>query len=415
MVVAGEASGDTLAAELITALKEHDQWRFFGVGGPRMHAAGVELVYDLTAHAVVGIWEVLTHYPQLRRLFHQLLSLAIARQPDIVILVDYPGFNLRFAAALKNYVRARRGSFLNWRPKLVYYVSPQLWAWHASRVHQIARDVDLLLSIFPFEKSWYASRAPSLRVEFVGHPLIDRYGSLAHTGQMAESETVKSRSAIETGKTTATVVGKPTAPRPSESVPSPQPSSLPLVLLLPGSRARELNKHLPVMVAAVRAIEAKVPSRWLMILPNESLVELARPFIAPLGYVKLQPRGLAESLDQAQLAIASSGTVTMECAYFGVPTVVIYRTSWGTYQLAKRFVKVQFIAMPNLLAQEMVYPECLQQAATPDHIATEAIDLLREASRRAVVQQKLAQVIKSLGEPGASRRAAQAVMSLVGN
>lgn len=429
MVIAGEASGDTLGAELIAALREQGQWRFFGVGGPRLQQAGLELIYDLTAHAVVGVWEVVQHYPQLRRLFTELLSLAVRRQPDVVILVDYPGFNLRFARALKQYVRRRR-PFLNWRPKVVYYVSPQLWAWHESRVHQIARDVDLMLSIFPFEKAWYAARAPQLRVEFIGHPLIDRHSNAAsssaecraQTGSNAVCEVQPAESKIASSHTPVSK-GPPASPHDSafgiphsalegdSALRTPQ-SPFKLVLLLPGSRARELKKHVEVMVEAALKIEARAKVKWLMVLPNRELEELARTRIAALEKINLQVGGLAEALAKAHLAIASSGTVTMECACFGVPTVVLYRTSWSTYQLGKRFIKVDFIAMPNLLAQEMIYPEFIQHQATPDIIAAEAIDLLQNAPRRAAIKTKLAAVIKSLGEPGAAQRAAQAVMSL---
>ena len=140
-----------------------------------MAAAGVRIDVDLTAHAVVGLWEVAKHYPQIRRFFWRLIALAMERLPELIIVVDYPGFNLRFVKAIRRLVQRRRGPFFNWRPKIVYYVSPQLWAWHQSRVHQIARDVDLLLSIFPFEKSWYAGRVPGFRVEYVGHPMKDRF------------------------------------------------------------------------------------------------------------------------------------------------------------------------------------------------------------------------------------------------
>ena len=164
MFIAGEASGDAHAAELIKALRaQAPDVRIFGAGGPKMKAAGMELLLDLTEHAVVGLIEVLKNYGKFRRIFWDLVREAENRKPDAVVLVDFPGFNLRFAAQMK-----KRGI------KVIYYISPQLWAWHANRAKQIERDVDLMLTIFPFERDWYAKHARKLRVEFVGHPFAER-------------------------------------------------------------------------------------------------------------------------------------------------------------------------------------------------------------------------------------------------
>jgi lipid-A-disaccharide synthase len=412
MMIAGEASGDTLAAELARVLKAEAAWDLFGAGGPQMRESGVEITFDLTTFAVVGLWEVAKRYTQFRRLFNQLYQLALARQPDLIVLVDYPGFNLRFAKTIKQYVRARRGPFHNWNPKIVCYVSPQIWAWHESRVHQIARDIDLLLSIFPFEKAWYAARAPRLRVEFVGHPLIDRYAGAGCEARRAETREASSTPAQSLSTEPSPVTYHPSPPAPLQSAIGNRQSAIPLVLLLPGSRARELGKHLPMMLGAAKQIALRVDARFRLILPNAALVELARPQASALSNLELQTTGLAESLAEADLAIAASGTVTLECAYFGVPTVVIYRTSWSTYRLGRHFIKVKYLAMPNLLANEMVYPELIQSAATPDRIAAEAVDLLNNASRRAAIKARLAGAIASLGGPGASQRAARAARSL---
>src|SRR5260370_6116441 len=193
MLIAGEASGDLLAAELVAALRPavaefegrptadsqplHASLapKFFGAGGPRMAAAGVELAFDLTQHSVIGLWEPLKNYVKLRRLLNQLRRIARERQPDAIICVDYSGFNRRLAHAIKKDVRARQNVFFNWNPKLIQYVSPQVWASRPGRADKMAKDIDLLLTIFPFEKEWYAKRLPHLRVEFVGHPIIDRY------------------------------------------------------------------------------------------------------------------------------------------------------------------------------------------------------------------------------------------------
>ena len=182
MLIAGEPSGDLLAAELVSALlaasKQSGGGRapqFFGAGGAKMAAAGVELAFDMTEHAVIGISDVLKNYFKFRRLFHQLLALAIERKPDAIIGVDYGGFNLRFGHAVRDYVR--NNPFSRWNPKIVQFVSPQVWASRPGRADLLAADYDLLLSIFPFEKDWYARRVPKLRVEFVGHPMVGRFAS----------------------------------------------------------------------------------------------------------------------------------------------------------------------------------------------------------------------------------------------
>jgi lipid-A-disaccharide synthase len=181
MLIAGEASGDLLAAELVSALRgqlfaldARSSPQFFGAGGSKVAAAGVELAFDLTRHSVIGISDVLKNYFKFRRLFNQLLALAIERRPDVVIGVDYGGFNLRFGHAIRQYVRKHPGG---WNPKIVQFVSPQVWASRPGRADLLAADYDLLLSIFPFEKDWYARRAPKLRVEFVGHPMVGRFNS----------------------------------------------------------------------------------------------------------------------------------------------------------------------------------------------------------------------------------------------
>jgi lipid-A-disaccharide synthase len=369
MIIAGEASGDTLGAELVKALRripKCERAEFFGAGGPKLAAAGVELAFDLAAHAVVGIWEVLKNYRKFKGFFDSLLHAALQRQADVVILIDYPGFNLRFIKALRE-----RTVGMKWRPKIVYYVSPQIWAWHESRVHQIARDVDLLLAIFPFEKAWYRERVPKFRVEFVGHPLVDRYAGY----------TLSARDGKE-------------------------------VLLLPGSRTRELKKHLPPMIEAVQQMRQSSDFVCRMVLPSETLRDLAKT-IAPLDGIKLQVGELAEALGNARVAIASSGTVTMECAYFRVPTVVLYRTSWSTHALGRRFIKVKYLAMPNLLAGEQIYPEFIQDDATGPNLASAALDLMRDEKRRALIKSKLDTVIASLGEPGAADRAAGYIAGLI--
>ncbi|MBI3849365.1 MAG: lipid-A-disaccharide synthase [Verrucomicrobia bacterium] len=397
MLIAGETSGDLLAAELVRALKQSPQLQampfpseFFGAGGSQLAAAGVELAFDLTQHSVIGISDVVKKYWEFKRFFDRLVHLAIERKPDVIICVDFQAFNRRFAHAVRKYLRARQATFNNWNPKIIQYVSPQVWASRPGRARQLAEDVHLLLSIIPFEKDWYAGRVPKLRVEFVGHPMVERM-------QNAKCKMQNAKVA-------------------------------PVVLLLPGSRKSELQRHLPVMIEAARIIKARHHTNFRLILPNFELCamaqgmagikvrrELAEPVLDLNAhpFIKCRVGDVGQALSEADLAIASTGTVTLECACFGVPTVAIYKAAWSDYFIAKQIVTVKHLAMPNLLANETIYPELIQGAATPENIAREALDLLSNAERVRAVKSKLATVVKSLGEPGASRRAAEAVLSLL--
>ncbi|MEW6302580.1 MAG: lipid-A-disaccharide synthase [Verrucomicrobiota bacterium] len=385
MLIAGEASGDTLAAELVTALKRHPALtaapfppRFFGAGGPKMAAAGVELSFDLVSHAVFGVTEVLKDLGKFLRFFDELVALAVRRLPDVIILVDSGGLNLRVAKKLRALLRQRSKTFFDWNPKIVYYVSPQVWASRPGRAYVLADNVDLLISIFPFEKEWYAQRTPSLPVAYVGHPMVDRHASLAN------------RAGDHSG------------------------AEPPLVAVLPGSRRQELRHHLPVMLDAIERIHGELPAHFRLILPDPGLAETVRDAIGKRPHISVQTGGLAGTLAEAAAAISKSGTITLECGYFGLPTVVIYKLSWPMYWLARQVVTVRHIAMPNLLAGETIFPELIQGDATPRNIARETLDLLRNPSRRAEVTSKLANVRTQLGSPGAATRAANAIVGLFG-
>jgi lipid-A-disaccharide synthase len=376
MLIAGETSGDLLASELVGALRAKlPGTLFFGAGGSKMSAAGVELAFDMTQLAVTGITDVVKNYFKFRQRFNQLVALARERKPDAIIGVDYGGFNLRLGHAIKSFVRQSPSTGNSWNPKIVQFVSPQVWASRPKRANQLEADYDLLLSIFPFEKDWYAKHAPKLRVEFVGHPMLDRDLKRAAPGTGTEIIT-----------------------------------ATPEILLLPGSRRGELKKHLPVMLAAIKQIQQTHPATKVrMVLPNNALVELAKSLGAAMD---IQIGNLPSALARADVAIASTGTVTMECAFFGVPTVTLYKTSSITYEIGKRLITVNSLTMPNLMAGKTIYPEFIQNDATAENLAGATLSLLKDASRRATIKAQLAGIIASLGEAGATRRAADAVVSL---
>jgi lipid-A-disaccharide synthase len=395
MLVAGDPSGDANAADLVRALavavpdSQFQMTReaqplttplapnFFGAGGPKMASAGVELAFDLTAGSVIGVGGLLGRLPRLLRLLDEMVQLAVERQPEVIILIDYGEFNLRLARAIRNHVRARTGAFYNWNPLMVQFISPQVWASRPGRADTIAREYDLLLSIIPFEKKWYADRVPGLKVEFVGNPIFDRY---------------------------------PTRPE-GATLPVATP---PVILLLPGSRRDELKRHVPVMREAARLIAVKQKVEFRMVVPNEPLAGVAREFLAgDYSGITLQVGGLAEALAAATLAVTKSGTITLECARFGLPAVVMYKTAWTTYWVARRLVHIKYLSMPNLLADEPVYPEFIQSQATGQNLANAALPLLSNPALRDEVRAKLARVIQSLGSPGAARRAAAAIVNLM--
>jgi lipid-A-disaccharide synthase len=354
MFIAGEASGDAHAAELIKALRiQAPDVNFFGAGGPKMKAAGMELQLDLTEHAVVGLVEVLKNYGKFRRIFWDLIHEAEKRRPDAVVLVDFPGFNLRFAAQMKKR-----------RIKVIYYISPQLWAWHASRAKQIERDVDLMLTIFPFEKDWYAKHAPKLKVECVGHPFAERMRD--EGGGMKREES--------------------------------------LILLLPGSREREVAKIWPILAQVADRMPAGV--QFVAAAVNEEMAAMIRH-----PRVTVEVGKAHELMKRATLAITASGTATMECAFYGRPMIVVYKVNWFTYLVGRMVVTVNWLAMPNVIAGREIVPEFIQYDAKPERIATMACELLENTSKREAMRRELASVVGSLGGAGASERAAGLILA----
>jgi lipid-A-disaccharide synthase len=382
MVIAGEASGDAIAAELILALRAALSDRsegapvFFGVGGEKVKAAGAELIFDLAENAVFGL-EAFTRILEFRRRFLQLLDVAIKRRPDVIVCVDFSGFNSHFARAVRKHVA--KGSVPQWNPKIVQYVSPQVWASRPWRARKLKKVVDLLLAIFPFEKAWYADRVAGMPVDFVGHPVVDRYHAQAAMASKRDYDV----------------------------------NDAPNLLVLAGSRPSELKRHLPILSGAIALIRKVKPQAQVTMVMADHLISQARSIGLP-DAVTVKSAGLAEALAAADVAIAKSGTITLECAYFGVPTVAMYRTSWATYELARRIVTVPWIAMPNILANEEIFPEFVQERASSENIARSCLELLDDPARRNYVKTKLRQIAASLGDPGVNKRAAEAILELMG-
>ncbi len=368
-LVAGEASGDARGAELMRALRERlPGAEFHGAGGHEMRELAGGDFMDWAAEAVVGLWDVLKKYGYFRRQFSRMLRDLAAREPDALILIDYPGFNLRLAHA----ARARFPKL-----KIIQYVSPQVWAWHVGRMRQMAKDLDLMLCIFPFEEPFYENSG--LEAAFVGHPLLD---SLA-----------------------ARKIDHPREPD--------------LVGLFPGSRVKEVSRIFPAMARAAHEMAREKPHlRFEAAAARPELAELMQADLRAHGLEALPLRvtvgGSQELMQRAAVGLVASGTATLEAAYFGLPMAIIYKVAWLTWAVGKRLVKVPFLGMPNLIAGREIVREFLQEQAAPKAMAAEMLRLLDDPSAREKMQAELAGVIAQLGERGAGRRAAEAVCRLLG-
>ena len=375
LIVAGERSGDLRGAELVSALAALDpRVQLFGIGGDRMRAAGVELVHDITEIAVTGFVEVLRSLPRFRRVFHDVVRAARARRPDAAVLIDFPGFNLKLAAKLRALAIP-----------VIYYISPQVWAWLPGRVTRMARCVNKMIVIFPFEEELY--RRAGMDVEFVGHPLID-----ALKPEVA-----------------------PDAFRARHNV----PKGAKIVALLPGSRRNEVAHNLPVMLAAARLIADELKARhvpatrFFLPLASPALRAIVEPRVGRAGLTVLDGQAY-DVIHAADAAIVCSGSATLETGCAGTPLVVIYRTSALTYLIARRLVRVEHIGMINILAGERVAPEYVQRAARPGPIARDIVRFLTDEAHAAATRAKLLAARARLGPPGAAARAARAVLEVLG-
>jgi lipid-A-disaccharide synthase len=362
LVVAGEASGDLHAARLVTALAVHGAIAPFGLGGEELTAAGVDLVAESREISVVGITEALRILPRARQIFRLLLKEVERRRPAVALLVDFPDFNLRLARALR-----RRGV------TVVYYISPQVWAWRRGRVRAIARDVDEMLVLFPFEQELY--RRHGVAVRHVGHPLVDEVPQLP---QVWDRE--------------------------------PTPAGPLRLALLPGSRPSEIEALLPTMLAAAARIGSELTVTVRLIQASTVTAEHLAPHLATAAVpIEVVRHGRFEAIADSHLALCASGTATLEVGLIGTPLVVLYRLHRWTYLLARLLVRLPAFSRVNLVLGEQVAPELLQDVANPERVAREGLRLLRDEALRDQQRERLAGLRTRLGERGASSRAAAAV------
>jgi lipid-A-disaccharide synthase len=368
--VAGEVSGDNHGAALLRSLQElRPDLQFIGRAGPQMQAIAGERFHNwISDAAVLGLWEVLKNYGYFREKFRETLEEIDRQNPDAVILIDYPGFNLRLARALRRQARAR---------KIIYYISPQVWAWHRGRIKQMARSLDLMLCIFPFEAELY--NKSGLRTIFVGHPMVE---------QLA--------------------VQKIDAQR--------DPN---LIALFPGSRLREVRKIFPVMLETVgELLRTKPDVRFDVAASSSDLAQEMRGMLAAAGKnrerVQIKIGEAAQIMQRAFAGIIASGSATQEAAYFRLPFVLIYKVSWLTYLAGRLVINVDYLGMPNVLANKEIVPEFIQHDARPRAIAKAVQRLMNEPAARSEMISEFDEVIGTLGEGGASNRAARAIVEEIG-
>ncbi len=364
-LIAGEASGDARGVELMRALRARDPTlEFFGAGGREMRAFGGAHFTDWADEAVVGLWDVLKKYGYFKGQFNRMLADIAVVQPVALVLIDYPGFNLRLARESH-----RRFPKL----KIIDYISPQVWAWNRGRIPKMARYLDLMLCIFPFEKPLYEQSG--LRTVFVGHPMLDSL-----------------------------------APKRLDTLRDPQ-----LVGLFPGSREKEVRKIFPVMVEAAQRMkgirpglrfETSAASHQL----GESMLAILQSYGLDENFCRVTVRTSHELMQRAVAGMVCSGTATLEAAFFGLPLCIVYKVAWLTWVVGKQLVKVPYLGMPNVLANREIAREFLQGAATPQALADETLRLVANEEQREALQRDLAKVVSGLGDQGAAQRATEAIL-----
>ncbi len=379
LIIAGEASGDAHAAALVRALREinpNTELQFFGATGAKMRAEGIESIVDSDGLSILGLWEIGRALPRFWRVYKLLKRAALERKPSAAILVDWPDFNLRLAHWLH-----RR------RIPVIYYVSPQLWAWRSYRVRNMRRDVDLLLSILSFERDWYAARGMT-HVDYVGHPFAGDLRPAYDRNEFCRRNNLD--------------------------------AARPIVALLPGSRHKELTRILPLMLdAAGEVSQHRADVQFVLVVaPSRNPLE-AEDIIAARRYsaefkscLRIIHYETREALAAADAAAVASGTATLEAALLGTPLVVVYKESFVNWHTLGRMITTEHFGLVNLVAGRRLVTELIQNEFTGDSLAKELLALL-EPQRNAAVRSELKSVAKKIGETGASHRAAHAIMEAI--
>lgn len=370
MMVAGEASGDLHGGNLVKALlARRPDIEIFGIGGENMRAAGANTVVDNASIAVVGIFEVISHFGVIKAAFDKMKRILEEDPPDIAIFIDYPDFNLRLAKVAK-----KAGV------PVVHYISPQVWAWRSGRVKKMSGLIDTMLVVFPFEVKYY--EGSGIRCAYIGHPLLDTLGGLPGREELA------SRFGLDPGR--------------------------PIVGLLPGSRKKELSFHLPLMLESYRLLKEKMPDAQCVI-PVAGTLTLSdfAPYMKGWGDIRLVEHDTAGVMALMDTAVVVSGTATLQTALYGKPMVIIYRLSGMSYRIGKMLIKLSHIGLVNLVAEREVVPELVQDAATPEKIFALIYKMFCDKAYYGWIVDDLRMVREKLGGGGASEKAADEVLRLL--
>ena len=380
MIVSGETSGDTHAAKLVQALRDNSpdtNFEFFGATSHKLRAAGVETIVNSDDFSIIGLPEIAKALPMFWKAFQKLKTVAAERKPDAVILVDFPEFNLKLAKTL-----SKKGI------KIIYYISPQLWAWRKYRVRTIRKYVDLLLTILPFEKKWYAKEGIE-HVEYVGNPTAREIKSSLTKEQFCANYN------LDTSK--------------------------PIIALLAGSRHKEISRILPEMLeAAAQMCEKNSEIQFVVALAaSRSLEEVEDAKNVLISKGKTPPRNLItvqnethEALNASDAAAVTSGTATLETAIIGTPSAIVYKTSRLNYKLIRPLISVEHFGLVNLIAEERIAAELIQDDFTPKTLADELFRLL-SPEINFQMRKRLAETTEKLGTGGASTRAAKAILKIL--
>ena len=371
-IVSGENSGDLHASNLVRQMLQLcPEAEFWGLGGEQSRQAGVKLLHNIVDDlAVIGFVGVLTKYIPLRKVFYAAVDFLTKEKPDAVILIDYPGFNLK----LMQFARELG-------IKVFYYISPQVWAWRRGRIRKIAKYVDKMLVILPFEEQLY--KEAGVNVSYVGHPLLDIMNLTMTKQQVCDYFTLD----------------------PAKK----------LVGFLPGSRKSEVERHLPVMLEAGEMIQKKIPDVQF-VMPRASTIKremidyYTRNSTITLKVVDQYRYNVRSAMD---FAIVASGTATLETAFLCCPMIIIYKVSFLNYVLAKNFVRVPYIGLINIIAGNMLVPELLQNEATPLNLAEKTVEMMNDPDMLAALRYEMKKIKERMGGPGASRRAAEIILNFL--
>ncbi len=373
VIIAGEASGDLHGSCLLRELKKiNPNLDIFGIGGDKMKKEGVELIFHIDRLSIMGFWEVLKNLSYIKKVMKTLVSAVETKKPHLAILIDYPGFNLRFAQKVKDL-----------GIPVLYYISPQVWAWGGNRVKKMQGLIDRMVVVFPFEKPIYDKF--DIKCEFVGHPLLEAARPVLSPEDFRRKFDLRKNEVV--------------------------------LGLLPGSRWQEVEQILPIMLESVHLLNARIKNLKLLLglaptIKKEKIENLLAPFNTPVTIVENLTYDVMKHSD---LLLITSGSATLECAILGTPFLVLYKTSFWTYLVAKSLINIPHIALANVVAGKKIVPEFIQKKAIPQKIADEMYDILNDQARYKTIQIELEKVKAKLGEEGASRKAAQIIDRMMSN